>query len=348
MKIIQPLVFYSNLFLVLNKMSCDYNTYISGGTASNNRYLPLYTKTLDECHTYLGHPPDTTEYSKLKNSPGYLCLPWCNTVQKVCSTDKINLSDDGEWKVNGKGTGYVNHISRYMPNTDYDNIANLCILLNDEKKTCKPLDKVCCGKGFGSVTGLYCDRLDENKLYLTTCHTEGSRSECCDHGVCNGGICICDTGYAGTCCNCAPGYHKDENGNCILDDIYCCDTNTFQVSSISPDQCVGPNKKIVPDNSANNCWPQGKKWCSNDKEQCIPINSAGDWEKYRDKSGILVDDCENCFPNGLVWCNSDKICPSSELQKSDMFSNGKSTWIIFIVGILIVCFIILILYIKKR
>jgi hypothetical protein len=348
---------------------CDYNLYNTGGTDANYHRLPIFTKTVDECQVYFDKPLSNRDYSQLKSKDGkhvlgYICLPWCDIEKDNCSSDKIKINDDNTWSVNNRKTNYNRRINKYQPAGIWNSGANKCILLGDKKKTCDSLDSVCCGAKFAGASGNYCDRLAQNQLFLTACHTEGSRSECCDHGTCESGICVCDVGYAGNCCECDDGYHKDANGNCVSDEVYCCNQTTFQVSKVPLDQCTGTDKKIVPDNSANNCWPEGKSWCSNDKNDCKNITAPSVWNTYRDKAGDLITDCNTCFQPDLYYCDNKKTCGSSldDLQtytvasfmkvNSDKNIHENDVSIYFFAGalfVLLFCFIIfIILCINKK
>ncbi|MBN1652486.1 MAG: PPC domain-containing protein [Deltaproteobacteria bacterium] len=65
-----------------------------------------------------------------------------------------------------------------------------------------------CDEGY---TGAYCDECDTS-----------ADDPCGDHGQCNddnrSAMCVCDNGYAGDdCSDCAPGFHADGSGSCVLD-----------------------------------------------------------------------------------------------------------------------------------
>lgn len=330
---------------------CDYNFYNTRGTDSNFHHLPIFTKTIDECRDYMGGTITNTDYSQLKNADGYLCLPYCDKDTGTCSSDKIKLNPDGTWTVNGQQTNFAQHVVRYEPKGVWHDAKNDCLMMNDKKETCYGIDKACCGTEFAGVQGTYCDRLDKDELFVTTCNTEGSRSECCNHGTCTNKVCICDKGYRGTCCVCDEGYHKDADGNCVLDDVFCCDQTTFKVNKVRPEQCTGSNNKVVPDDKADNCWPQGKSWCGTDKNDCENITSPEIWSTYRDRAGDLILDCDGCFPPNLFYCDNKTTCgsePFALTNEKTSAENGKKsadrTVFYFALGILIFCLVFFIIF----
>lgn len=336
---------------------CDYDTYNAGGTDANYHQLPIFTKTKEECQAYFDSKTiDGRDYSQLKSRDGsrvlgYICLPWCSTSSGICSSDKLKLNGDNTWSVNGRKTDYGRHINKYQPEGSWPSPSNACVLLDDEARSCVKLDSVCCGAGFAGAQGTYCDRLSQNQLFLTACHTEGSKSECCDHGTCESGICACDPGYAGNCCECADGYRKDASGNCVKDEVYCCDETTFQVKKVPAALCAGPGSKVVPDDSPGNCWPQGKSWCSADKQNCVDITMPVAWGEVRGRPGNLMSSCQGCLPEGLYYCNKKDDCappPAASLRSAAGTGEEppKDVGLYFLgsaLAVLILCFIIFII-----
>lgn len=237
--------------------TCDYNYYNTKGTDANYHRLPLYTPDLQLCQKYFDNTITEKDYSKLKNANGYLCNPWCDIDTNKCSSNKISINNN-KWIVNGKATDYANHIVRTMAKGEYDDPKNECALLKDGEKTCNTIDNVCCGKGFAGAKGEFCDRLDKNRLYISACY-DGQPNQCCGHGTCTDGICKCDKGYTGNCCDCADGYSKNSQGECVENTVNCCNFTTGDLVQIPKEQCTG-DLKIV--NDPQKCFPFNKFVCT--------------------------------------------------------------------------------------
>ncbi len=308
--------------------TCDYNTYVNNANTQTARRLPLYTKTLDECGKYLSPSIPANLWSayssRLRGTDGFICVPFCDTAGKpnpTCSGGGLGLNaQTNEWSIEGQNTNYKDYIGLYT-DPGGDNSLDQCIFFDPTEKSCEVIDKACCGIGFGGSDGIYCDRLNQNKLFVMTCDTPGSRSECCNHGTCKGGICVCDAGYAGNCCVCATGYVKDTSGNCVPippATVDCCDLNSGRVAVVSAAQCqANVNQKPVA--SADQCWPSNnnQSWCVAASAECTAVNSLDAWNKVKDEpGGKLAANCDACFPAGKFWCDSNYACqPIDNYQK---------------------------------
>lgn len=326
-------------------LTCDYNFYNKSGTDANYRRLPIHTDTLDVCKEYLGGNITSGDYSKL-HSGGYMCLPWCNTSNGKCSSDRVKLTPSGNWMVDGKGIDFSGHITRYTPKGEFTDTNNRCVSFTETDKTCLEVDPTCCGTGFASKKGENCDGLPQESIFYPSCYKSGIL--CCNHGKCDNGKCSCDEGYSPetNCCGCSPGYHLD-NGNCVKDAVLCCDFNTGITSQVSPGGCSGSNKSPV--NSTDDCYPKDRYYCLSDYSDCVKIGSPEVWDGIKDEPGILMDDYEKCFPPNTFYCDSDKKCEMGFLSFLNMNLNVKRNPLVFTLFVAFMIYLFLLfLQMNKR
>jgi len=233
--------------------ACSIST--SGLKPGSNIYLPIFTKDLATCQEYLDHPITDKDYSHITG--GYICIPSC-VYTKDCPNPILKYdSVNNNWVIHGTPVKYDRMIYKQINPSSYDQ----CLLLDPNANTCDIIDNACCGKGFGGSTGVNCDRLDANKLYLQPCYNEGSRSECCDHGQCINGFCTCDPGYINSCCECDIGYVKQPDGSCRPDMVQCCSSDKTNCDYVLRANCTSTGGTPIDD--CYKCYPPNQFYCDN-------------------------------------------------------------------------------------